>query len=130
MDEVDSDDQHPNENTDLPPSLRRALVDHGDYALRLRTGEVVQFTRAERRGPFAVLFALGQPATNLVANEPASDFPNGLEVRISDIVWCARGPLRASPSEAATLGPGAGFEDAAQRGPGVRVPLRITRGDE
>ena len=131
MGEADQPDQPRNEDTDLPPSLQRALVDSGDYALRLRTGEVVRFTRAERTGPsFVLLFASGQPATNLVSTERTSDFPNGLEVRISDIVWCARGPFPGSPGEALTLGPGAGFEDAAQRGPGVRIPLRITRGDE
>lgn len=83
MGEVDQEDHHPDQDTDLPPSLQRALVDSGDYALRLRTGEVFRFTRAERRGPFAVLFAPGQPATNLVATEPTSDFPSRGSVRRS-----------------------------------------------
>ena len=97
----------------LPPSLRRALSEPDEYAVRLRTGEVVRFTRAERDGPFVTLFAAA-----------AVEFPYGLEVRISEIAWCARGP-----QQLAAEAPTPQLADPAQPRPGVRVPLRIQHGD-
>jgi hypothetical protein len=106
---------------ELPPSLQRALVETGDYALRLRTGEVVRFTRAERHGSFVALFAPAGPPPTAQASESMAAFPHGLEVRVSDIVWCARGPAPGSPAAGVDLGA------APESVPGgVRVPLRIT----
>ena len=115
---------------ELPPSLERALVETADYAVRLRTGELVRFTRAERRGAFVVLHAAGGPAADLPIAESLAAFPHGLEVRISEIVWCARGPSPAGEPEAPSVGSAAGFREEAGHTPGVRVPLRIKRDDQ
>jgi hypothetical protein len=111
---------------DLPPSLARALVESDEYALCLRTGEVVRFTRAERQGAFVVLYApSGLPADPRLADSMAA-FPYGLEVRISDIVWCARGPIQAPRSEAPSAGSAVEFQEAPHAiSGGVRVPVRI-----
>lgn len=101
---------------DLPPSLQRALSEPDEYAVRLRTGEVVRFARAERHGPFVTLLATG-----------SAEFPYGVEVRISEITWCARGPGQLVP-ESPTMGTPQGA-DTAHPGPGVRVPLRIQHAD-
>ena len=121
--------EHRPADPDLPPSLARALVERAEYALRLRTGEVVHFTHAERHGPFVVLYApSGPPDPRLGAGSAA--FPHGLEVRISDIVWAARGPSQSFVSEAPDVGPAA-ESIAGPRGAsaGVRIPLRIERLD-
>ena len=120
---------HATHETDLPPSLRRALTEPGDYALRLRTGEIVRFTRADLYGAFVALFAPGGPSAISQSGEPVPEFPHGLEVRISDIVWCARGPNRASAAEP-TVDPPTAVLDSVQPSPGVRVPLRIKHADE
>jgi hypothetical protein len=108
--------------SDLPPSLEQALFESASYALRLRTGELVRFSRAERHGLFVVLHAADlseAAAPGAIAQET---FPNGLHVRISDIVWCARGP--AGALEASGMSVTSASERAHQQ-PGVRVPLRI-----
>jgi hypothetical protein len=115
---------HARDETNLPPSLQRALTEPGDYALRLRTGEVVRFTRAERFDAFVALFAPGGPSAISQSGEPAPEFPDGLEVRITDIVWCARGPTRASAPEP-TVGSTTAIQGSVQPSHGVRVPLRI-----
>jgi hypothetical protein len=117
-------------HAELPPSLERALVETAEYALRLRTGELVRFTRAERRGSFVVLYAAGVAEAGVPAAGPLPAFPHGLEVRIRDIVWCARGPMPAYQPEAPSVGPAADFRDMAGDRPGVRVPLRIKREDQ
>src|SRR5919204_5260147 len=100
---MDSPAEHLADDPDLPPSLARALVEPAEYALRLRTGEVVHFTRAERHGPFVVLYAPSGPPDPRLADAMAA-FPHGLEVRISDIVWSARGPSPSSPPGASDRG--------------------------
>jgi hypothetical protein len=113
---------------ELPPSLARALVGPAEYALRLRTGEVVRFTRAQRQGAFVVLYApSGLPSDPRLADPMTAAFPEGLEVRISDIVWCARGPTAAFQPE--TSGEGSAADSRPTPG-GVRVPLRITPGEQ
>jgi hypothetical protein len=97
------------ETGDLPPSLQRALSETDEYVVRLRSGEVVHFTRAERHGAFVTLLAT-----------EAAEFPYGLEVRITEIVWCARGRWQVAAES-----PTPQLTDTAQSTPGVRVPLRI-----
>jgi hypothetical protein len=123
---------HSHETThesDLPPSLERALTEPGEYALRLRTGEIVRFTRAERYGAFVALFAPGGPSAMSQSGDPVPQFPHGLEVRITEIVWCARGPAQASAEEP-TMGSTTGVQGSVQPSPGVRVPLRVKHADE
>ena len=115
---------------ELPPSLERALVETAEYALRLRTGELVRFARAERRGAFVVLYAAEVPDAGPSAAESLAAFPHGLEVRISDIVWCARGPTSASQPEAPAVVAGDTVRDTGRQAPGVRVRLRIKRDDQ
>lgn len=102
---------------DLPPSLQCALQKPGDYAVRLRTGEVVRFTHAERHASFVTLFA-----------PDSSDFPHGLDVRITEITWSARGPGRVLAPESPEIGMPES-PNTAHSSPGVRVPLRIARAD-
>ena len=96
----------------LPPSLQRSLSEPDEYAVRLRSGEVVRFERAERHGPFVTLLAT-----------PSAEFPYGVEVRISDIAWCARGAGQLSPEPPIMGTPQ--VADTRQSSPGIRVPLRI-----
>ena len=118
------------DDPDLPPSLTRALSVEADYALRLRTGEVVHFTRAERYGAFVVLYAPGAPPDPRLP-DAAPAFPHGLEVRISDVVWCARAPSQVSSAEQPAAGAaGAPVVGSSEPPPGVRIPLRIKHGDE
>jgi hypothetical protein len=110
--------------------LERALTEPGDYALRLRTGEVVRFTRAERHGAFVVLFAPGGLPALSRSDEALPEFPHGLEVRISEIVWCARGPGQTAPSEPTAVGSVADLSAGVYQAPGVRVPLRIKHDEQ
>lgn len=72
----------------LPRSLAKACQDDNfEYALQLRTGQVIRFTGASISGEFAHLTAYG-------GNFPELPYPcpRGIDVRISDIVWCADAP--------------------------------------
>lgn len=102
---------------DLPPSLERALREPDDYAVRLRTGEVVRFTHAERHGCFVTLFA-----------PDGAEFPHGLEVRIGEITWCASRPRSVTLADSPGID-GPEYPNAAPSGPGVRVPLRIEQAE-
>ena len=107
--------------SDLPPSLEQALVEPASYALRLRTGDLVRFSRAERHGLFVVLHAADLPEAGAPGPVAQESFPHGLDVRVSDVVWCARGP--AGPLDSA--GMSASASQRAGEHPGVRVPLRV-----
>jgi len=123
---MDRSHTDPDDTADLPPSLVRALGETAEYALRLRTGELIRFVRAERHGAFVVLQApSGSPAEPGLAGG-LEIFPNGVEVRISDIVWCASGTI-GSPASAAPAAWTAGDLPVGQStiSPGVRVPLRL-----
>lgn len=130
--EVRMDRSHtdPHDTTDLPPSLVRALVETAEYALRLRTGELIRFARAERHGAFVVLLAPGGPPSDPSLPGGMEVFPNGVEVRISEIVWCASGPIQGPDPETPSRWPA---RDLAVRQPtitpGVRVPLRLEGSD-
>ena len=45
----------PDEDGRIPPSLRKALCDPFDYALKLRSGEVIRFSSALIDGDFVTL---------------------------------------------------------------------------
>ena len=79
----------------LPASLIKSIGDPFDYACRLRTGEIVFFEHAEVRGGWVTLFP---PSVNhgpllLETEQLRIPAPRGLNVRISDIVWCADAPF-------------------------------------
>ncbi len=73
-------------------ALAKACQDEFDYALRLRTGEVIYFSSAEVIGSGWVNIILKpmdeQPKQNRVAY-PAD---RGMDIRISDIVWVMDAP--------------------------------------
>lgn len=71
-----------------PPSLIKACSDQPfDYAMLLRTGQVIRFEGAEIHGAYATLTLDCETQARL-----PFPFPRGLDVRISDIVWCADAP--------------------------------------
>ncbi len=74
-------------------ALAKAVQDPFDYAMKLRTGEVITFESAEvidREWVHLVLKPMEQqPKSNTIA------FPamRGVDVRISDIVWVMDAPM-------------------------------------
>lgn len=82
----------------LPPSLCKAATDNlFDYALRLRTGEILYFEGASFNGGEYVTLSLSQmrsPDHQSSSSDGAElpPFERGVDVRISDIVWCADAP--------------------------------------
>ena len=74
----------------IPPSLIKACGDPFDYALKLRTGEIIFFESASIHGKFATLKIVDDPSTG--QRTTPMPFPRGLDVRLSDIVWCADAP--------------------------------------
>jgi hypothetical protein len=74
-----------------PPSLLKATYDYFDYALQLRTGEVFYFASATIYGDFVSLELIDDPTRE---REPRRRYPfeRGIDVRASDIVWCADAP--------------------------------------
>lgn len=70
-----------------PNSLIKACVDEFSYALRLRSGDIIRFAFAEIHGEFVTVSSpFGTERGNVFP------FPRGVDVRISDIVWCADDP--------------------------------------
>jgi len=74
-----------------PQVLLKAACDPFDYALKLRTGEVIRFYEAHIHGDHVTLS--GQ-TNNYEAPVEGLQFacPRGVDVRIADIVWCADAP--------------------------------------
>jgi hypothetical protein len=68
-----------------PPSLLKATVDCFDYALKLRTGEILYFASATISGDYATL----ESQDPFSASNPC---PRGIDVRVDQIVWCADAP--------------------------------------
>src|ERR1019366_8850551 len=68
----------------VPKSLVKASIDEFDYALNTRDCLYVRFTSACIAGQFALL--------TVTSASSSHTFPRGLEIRISDIVWCADAP--------------------------------------
>lgn len=75
----------------LPPSLMKATYDAFTYALRLRTGEIIAFREAKIHGEFVTLI-LDENGRNDSRHYNDFSFERGLDVRLSDIVWCADAP--------------------------------------
>ena len=75
----------------LPHSLIKATYDSFDYAMKLRTGEVIRFREAKIHGAFVTLNIDQNGGTDKRHYNDFS-FERGLDVRLSDIVWCADAP--------------------------------------
>lgn len=72
---------------EIPPSLLKAWFDQDfSYALELRNGRIINFKGAEFNpgSQFATL--------DLRDSLDGHPFPRGIDVRISDIVWCGDAP--------------------------------------
>lgn len=76
----------------LPASLIKACCDPFDYALRLRTGEIIRFESARVVGAYAHLTGQGSVAGEATFDGLMFPFPRGMDVRLDDIVWCADAP--------------------------------------
>ena len=79
-------------NKRYPQSLLKACGDQFDYACKLTTGEIISFGNATIRGEYCTLNV--NPASHMhdgPSNLP-HPFPRGIEVKISEIVWCADAP--------------------------------------
>jgi len=79
-------------SVEWPPALLKATIDKpSDYALRLRSGELIYFWGANLVGSFAQL-ALTHREDRQQIGLSLHRFPNGIEVSLADIVWCAEAP--------------------------------------
>ncbi len=74
----------------FPPSLIKAVGDDFEYALELRTGEVIRFRSAVIHGEWATLDGVSWGVGRVSALP--FECPRGVDVRISEIVWCADAP--------------------------------------
>lgn len=77
----------------LPKALIRACNEElFQYQCRLRTAEIVTFTKADYMGgDFVVLYATTGGYLQGGSLIPIDDFPAVLDVKVVDIVWCAVG---------------------------------------
>ena len=99
-----------------PPSLIKATHHSFSYVLRLRDGSKFCFKSATIHGNFATL---EEPIDFNKPEHKALAFHRGIDVRISDIVWCANAPwdedeLKPAAQTARSSVPG------KRRGPHVR----------
>ena len=76
------------------PSLRKSMHDQFDYALRLRTGEVIRFYSADFISDEWVHLTFDSCVPQVEDGVPQLPYPacRGVDVRISDIVWCMDAP--------------------------------------
>lgn len=76
-----------------PPSLLKAVNDDFDYALRLKTGEIIRFSSAEICGDYVVLKGQYYGDSKMVTGKGVDfTFDRGIDVRLDSIVWCADAP--------------------------------------
>lgn len=83
-----------------PDSLMKACGDDFDYAMGLRDGTIFRFESAEICGDWVHLDAIMEfalpnrpEAVHTTPELPAQwNFERGVDVRISDIVWCVDAP--------------------------------------
>ncbi len=76
-----------------PPSLLKACGDEFEYVCKLTSGEVIYFTRAMISGDYCTLEGLEVSKQLSYTDQKLPHlFPRGLDVRISDILWCADAP--------------------------------------
>lgn len=84
----------PCEDFRLPPSLCKAVDDCFQYALKLKTGEIIQFESATVHGDWVSLHGDGASDSKLKQHFP---FPiaRQVDVRIEDILWCIDAPFNS-----------------------------------
>ena len=73
-------------------ALAKACIDEFDYALKLRTGEVVYFEFARVLNKEWVHLTLKPREDQPTANRIAYPADRGVDVRLSDIVWVMDAP--------------------------------------
>jgi hypothetical protein len=72
-------------------ALAKACVDPFDYALKLRTGEVIRFERARMLDPRWIHLSLGDWEQDAVKILPYKA-DRGVDIRVADIVWVMDAP--------------------------------------
>jgi hypothetical protein len=72
--------------------LAKACVDPFDYALKLRTGEVIRFIRAEYLRPGWIWIDFLSPDEQPPGHGIPFDTERGMDVRIDEIVWVMDAP--------------------------------------
>jgi hypothetical protein len=78
----------------FPPALLKAVMDYFDAAVGLRDGTIIRFCTAQIHGDFIHL-DLGSADSGGMDQLPGRcpyPFRRGVDVRLSDIVWCADAP--------------------------------------
>ena len=75
----------------LPDALLKAAVDPFDYAMQLRTGDVIRFEHVEIRGAWVHLQGVKE-WDHAAVEYPVYTFERGLDIRIADIVWVCDAP--------------------------------------
>lgn len=83
------DTQQNVEKTGYPPALLKATEDPFNYILKLKTGEVIVFQSAIAvTNDWVILEKIDYEASTIGQSRL---FSKGLNVRVSEIVWCADG---------------------------------------
>jgi hypothetical protein len=79
-----------------PPALAKACCDYFENALKLRTGEVIFYTKAEPINKDWIFIDGIDDQTLSLQNKssglPDVGFHRGMEIKISEIIWCADAP--------------------------------------
>lgn len=75
------------------PALAKACLDYFDYALKLRTGEVIYFWSAKVLNKEWVHLELKPEGEQPEENRIAYPGDRGVDVRLSDIVWVMDAPM-------------------------------------
>lgn len=78
-----------------PPALAKACHDEFDYAMRLRTGELLRFgaAKAVNREWVTIIFDVGTfcPSGHNLFGQPWP-LPRGVDIRVDSIAWVADAP--------------------------------------
>lgn len=74
------------------PTLIEATVDPFDYALCLRTGQIIRFVSASIHGRFVILSDGGNGNGKGIEGLDPFPCPRGVEIRVDDILWIAKAP--------------------------------------
>ena len=73
-------------------ALAKACYDPFDYALKLRTGEVIRFESARLISPEWIHIEL-RPEDQIVEKRVPYIADRGIDIRIADIVWVMDAPM-------------------------------------